>query len=268
LDLVGDSIADIAEHFMWGDEDEGGSSGNPNQQPASEGRDQSSSQRRPRSADSGNSGYWKDRLEERFDKMLGIYKHGGARRYDRWQQEGPTEQQRASNRDAASQGRQRGIYQSRRGYDKPPWEEQGNILSTLFGKTVTPDSKALDTFLNRDSSSMLHVMRATGRTSLSLSGYLCRWASVRGALPQSVVVVGVAAAALSGRRPLRAAALALLLFRTFGEVVHGYVYGDNGWIGSDDDDSMYDDEYSYGYEDEYAVPEDSEEVEENRRVDE
>jgi hypothetical protein len=67
-----------------------------------------------------------------------------------------------------------------------------------------------------------------------VSSYACRWASVRGAVPQPVVVVGVLSAAVcaSRRRRLVAVTAALALFRTLGELAHGYVYGNGGW---DDD---------------------------------
>ena len=64
-----------------------------------------------------------------------------------------------------------------------------------------------------------------------------RWASVRGSIPQPVVVVAAISAGLSARpgRRLRTIVMALLAMRMLGEFVHGYIYEDD-----DDDDDTFD----------------------------
>lgn len=76
-------------------------------------------------------------------------------------------------------------------------------------------------------------------------GCACRWASVRGALPQPFVVAGVAAAAISARRrqKILATALVLIAMRTLGELMHGYMHGSEGW---EDDDEPISSDDSYG----------------------
>lgn len=66
---------------------------------------------------------------------------------------------------------------------------------------------------------------------LLVSTYVCRWASVRGTIPQPVVVIGTVASFLSARPRyrLRTVVVALLALRTVGELLHGYAYGDEDW---------------------------------------
>jgi hypothetical protein len=72
---------------------------------------------------------------------------------------------------------------------------------------------------------------------LMVATYICRWASVRGAVPQPIVVMGVTSAFLCARprKRLWAVSLALIAMRTIGELIHGYVYGDENWEDSPDD---------------------------------
>ncbi len=61
---------------------------------------------------------------------------------------------------------------------------------------------------------------------------------MRGALPQSVVVVGVVSAGICSRakNKLRNMIFTLLLLRTFGEVIHGYGFGDSDWTDEVDEE--------------------------------
>jgi len=83
------------------------------------------------------------------------------------------------------------------------------------------DDRMVTTFFNSALKSILLV-----------STYICRWASVRGAIPQPIVVIGTVSAFLTAqpRYRLRTVLVALVAFRTVGELIHGYAYGDaDGW---------------------------------------
>ena len=69
------------------------------------------------------------------------------------------------------------------------------------------------------------------RSCLLIATYVCRWASVRGAIPQPIVIMGVVASFLSARPRyrLRTVLVALVVLRTAGELIHGYAYGDTDW---------------------------------------
>ncbi len=98
--------------------------------------------------------------------------------------------------------------------------------------------------LDRNSGSLLNLFSSVARSFLIVASYLFRWASVRGALPQSVVVVGVVSAGLCARAKnrLRNMAFTLIALRTLGEVMHGYVYGESDWEDDDNGVDMYEEE--------------------------
>lgn len=81
---------------------------------------------------------------------------------------------------------------------------------------------------------------------LLVSTYVCRWASVRGTVPQPIVVIGVISSFLSARPGyrFRTVLVALLACRTAGELLHGYAYGNEDWgeEGDDDDEALVVDE--------------------------
>jgi hypothetical protein len=93
---------------------------------------------------------------------------------------------------------------------------------------------------------MMLTLRSAFKASVSSASYLCEWASVRGALPQPLVVFSVITAALSTRARqgrLTTVIVTLLALRTLGEVIHGYQFGDeDGWDDDDDDDVAEEDE--------------------------
>ena len=76
------------------------------------------------------------------------------------------------------------------------------------------------------------------RALLLVSTYICRWASVRGAIPQPIVVIGVISGFISARPGyrLRTVLIALVSLRTVGELIHGYAYGDSDWEEGDEDE--------------------------------
>jgi hypothetical protein len=180
--------------------------------------------------------HWKDRVEERLDSMMGIHEDGEL--YNRWVNLEELDRKNEGGFDPVSvaQGRQpkrSGVYRGRKKtkYEKAIWEEEGNLISLLFGRTKGGDNLLFDKLLDQDSGSVLNMIKSVSSALLLVTSYLCRWASVRGALPQPIVVLGLGAAALCAppRRRFRALMIALVLLRTGGELVHGYLNGDDGW---------------------------------------
>jgi hypothetical protein len=189
--------------------------------------------------------HWKDRLEERLDSMLGLHESGDF--YRSWTER--DERNKVGDDEpfdafSVAQGRKP---QKRRGksrYDKPFWEEDGNIFSLLFGRTQHFTPPRWDFRLGSQTGSLLSIFRFALQNFLIIASYLCRWASTQGALPQPVVVLGVGSAMLCARphRRLFSAGIALLILRTVGEVLHGYVYGNSGWDDEYDETTALDKE--------------------------
>ena len=69
------------------------------------------------------------------------------------------------------------------------------------------------------------------RSVLSTFALLCRWAGVRGTIPQPIVVATVFALVVSSRRgqKILALLLSLLALRMVGEFIHGSVHGNEFW---------------------------------------
>jgi hypothetical protein len=190
------------------------------------------------SKDSLRRKHWKDRLEERLDSMLGLHENSDF--YKSWSERYANEaheddgegKEKSYDAFSVAQGRKASKRSRNPVYNKPFWEEEGNIFSLLFGRTQQlPTPPLFDRRLGFEAGSMLSIVRFTMHYVLVVASYLCRWASTQGALPQPVVVFGVGSAMLCARpqRRLFTAGIALLLLRTVGEVLHGYVYGNSGW---------------------------------------
>jgi hypothetical protein len=239
VDKVSEFLANAADKFMWGKFDK-----NPpiatepaNKPPNPQGPDE-----KPRTRSSSHSGkthkHWKDRLEERLDSMLGLHEDGAF--YNRWTSQANQDRARdAGPTDAVSYARGRQLHRKRpKSHDKPFWEEEGNLLALLLGRTRNGKGSFLDNRTGFESGSMLVLVRVALKSFMTVGGHLCRWASTQGALPQPVVVFGVGAAALvaSPRKRLVTVVITLLLLRTVGELLHGYAYGSYGWGNEDDDD--------------------------------
>ena len=79
------------------------------------------------------------------------------------------------------------------------------------------------------SGSLVRILQTLLKSSGLLAGGVSRWASVRGSLPQPVVVVGVLSAALSSRpgSRIRNVFLTVLAIRATAEILHGYMYDDD-----------------------------------------
>ena len=165
-------------------------------------------------------------MEERLDSMLGIHPHG--KYYDSWMSRSQREAREREGTDAFSYARGRAPRKG--GYDRPIWEEEGTLWTLLFGKSAPGKKLQFRDAIDGEPGQILGVVKAVFRTVLLGMGYACRWASVRGSIPQPLVVMAVSTAALSVRRHrIRAVVLVLLGLRTFGELLHGYVLGDEGW---------------------------------------
>ena len=240
IDRVGEFLADTADKFMWGRYDED----RPKDYSRQRDQPKKPSHRRPASNKRKPSQrkHWKDRLEERLDSMLGLHEEGDF--YRKWAEREEKEKQEQGGNDVFSvaQGRQPKRRQKPI-HDKPFWEEEGNLVSLLFGRTKRGGDLFFDHRLGSGSGSLLFLIRATLRSFLMVASYLCRWASTQGALPQPVVVVSVFTAGICARprRRLATVAITLLLMRTVGEVLHGYAFGSDGWEDGEEEDGDDDD---------------------------
>jgi hypothetical protein len=242
VDKVSEFLANAADKLMWGKFDKNPPMATePANTPPNPQRPDEEPRARPSSHNSKNRKHWKDRLEERLDSMLGLHEDGAF--YNRWTAQA---NQKADGRDtgptdAVSHARGRQVRRKRpKSSDKPFWEEEGNLLALLLGRTRNGKDSFLDNRTGFESGSMLVLVRMTVKSFMTIGGYLCRWASTQGALPQPIVVFGVGAAALvaSPRQRLMTVVITLLLLRTVGELLHGYAYGSDGWGNEDDDEQI------------------------------
>ncbi|KAL7466370.1 hypothetical protein ACHAXS_006671 [Conticribra weissflogii] len=133
--------------------------------------------------------------------------------------------------------------------DIPFWREGGSLASLLFDTQYGPDipsgngnrsfrrnprKNSLERLIlsprGRDHTVTSLVVYST-RMVLSSFGILCRWAGVRGTIPQPIVVISVFASVVSARRGQRIVALliSLLGLRMVGEFIHGSLYGNEFW---------------------------------------
>jgi hypothetical protein len=175
--------------------------------------------------------------------MLGLHENGDFYRSwtERFEDENDGDRNNNEPFDAYSvaQGRKPPKRKVRALYDKPFWEEDGNIFSLLFGRTQHYTPPRWDLRMGFQTGSLLSIFRFVVQNILIVASYLCRWASTQGALPQPVVVFGVGSAMLCARphRRMFTAGIALLILRTVGEVLHGYTHGSSGWEDDDYDET-------------------------------
>ena len=109
----------------------------------------------------------------------------------------------------------------------------------MFGRSPTGKKLQFRDAIDGEPGQLLGLVNMVLRTGLVGVGYACRWASVRGSIPQPLVVMAVSTAALCVRKNrLLSVFLVLLGLRTFGELIHGYVLGDDGWEYSEDDEEQ------------------------------
>jgi len=123
----------------------------------------------------------------------------------------------------------------------PFWREGGTLASLLFdtrpsrdGKGYPSRRKSLEQLLlspfgrhHTVTSLFLYISRST-LTSFSI---LCRFAGVRGTIPQPVVVLTAFAAVVSSRggKRMLSLTLTLLAMRLVGEFLHGSLHGNEFW---------------------------------------
>ncbi|KAL7454820.1 hypothetical protein ACHAWC_009575 [Mediolabrus comicus] len=138
--------------------------------------------------------------------------------------------------------------------DEPFWRRDGGtIASVLFDSQPpqgsTPTGKGVQSRPKRRYNNSLDTLEAIlrsplgrqntvtslvafiARYSLSWFGSLCRWAGVRGTIPQPIVVTAVFAMGISSRRGYRglSVCLSLLALRMVGESIHGSLHGNEFW---------------------------------------
>ncbi|KAL7553772.1 hypothetical protein ACHAWF_017099 [Thalassiosira exigua] len=129
----------------------------------------------------------------------------------------------------------------------PFWRKRGTIASLLFDTAPTSADgpspmkrKSLEQLIlspfGRDHT-VTSLFVYISRTILTSFGIMCRWAGVRGTIPQPIVVSTVFAMLVSSRRGQRAVSLTLTLLalRLVGEFIHGSLHGNEFW----------DDEYDF-----------------------
>jgi hypothetical protein len=228
VDRIGQFLADTVDQFFWGkydddddddDDDDVKEDDDGNRQPPPPPR----KRQRPSKQTHNNTTqrfsrpqHWKDRLEERFDSIMGIHEDGEV--YNRWFQYAQQEEENVPRKRPVKK--------------KPFWEEEGSLVALLLGRTKDGQRLSWKKALTPrgGDGSLVTIFRTVLQATLVLASYAFRWASVRGAIPQPVVVLGVSAAGLCVRQHrVRAMLLALILFRTVGELVHGGLYGQDGW---------------------------------------
>jgi hypothetical protein len=228
IDRFGAFVADAADHILWGEAESSAKAAPENLK----GGDADLPQKKPR--------HWKERLEERFDYMLGLHDNG--KYYNSWSFEKVKDDNRNKDvNDASSEAQERKVkHQGRKKswYDKPIWEQDGNMLSLLFGRSPKDkDSDVFEKLLGGTNKSLLNVFTAALKMFLIVASYLARWASVRGTLPQPLVVLSISTAAICApvRQRFKIVCFTLICIRTVGELLHGYVYGNDDWGGEERD---------------------------------
>ena len=234
IDRIGDFFVSTADTILWGKLDDEELDQEENQKSTAKTAQKKKKKNGGSSAGRRGDTSWRDRLEERFDSMLGIHEDGEY--YNRWAEQEAMEDEEAEGNDAFSVAQGRPPKRRRRSrrskvYDKPFWE-QDNLISALFGRSP-PDG-----YSRIGPGNLLPFFKSTGRALLVLATNACEWASVRGSIPQPVVVVGVTSCFLSARsgNRLLALAISLVAFRIFGELIHEGLYGDEDWEEGDDDE--------------------------------
>lgn len=241
LDRFGNFFANTVDSLLWVEKDEETeTSKKPGTHRARRGRMDRSSETRSRR----RSGHWKDRMEEQFDYLMGIHKDG--RYYNRWVEKGLEDEASEEGTDAVSyaRGRSPGVNGNRRKRvsKQPIWEEEGSLLSSLFGLDESASRRndlfyRSDTFLGQGS--VVKILRTLFRSCALIASGVCRWASVRGSVPQPVVVVGAISSLLCSRPGVRIRNLvvALVAIRAVGELFHEYAYDDDDFWDHDDEET-------------------------------
>ena len=249
LDGVGNFMSNTMETFLWGRPDY-----SPGPHRKKSGQSSHQKQRRGHAHHPRRSGHWKDRMEEQFDYVMGIHPDG--KHYKRWSEQEYQDEAQATGTDSVSYARGKKSKRrnnSQQQQQQPYWDKEESLLSLLFGTGESMLQK--NSLLYRSNSifqsgSLVRLSRNIFQSFGVVGGALARWASVRGSLPQPVVVVGAMSAFLSARpgRRFRSVAVALLALRVVGELLHGYMYEDADFF-EDDQDDEYEEYDDADYED-------------------
>ncbi|CAJ1959831.1 unnamed protein product [Cylindrotheca closterium] len=243
VDRMGNFVAGAFDTFLWGRMDEDRPIRNRSRR-----RKQEPNGRQTTDNKTGGpkrhkrSGHWRDRMEEQFDEFLGIHEDG--KYYDRWaNQDSELEKKQENNRkkngtdhDPVSFARGEVGRGNRRTKSRPIWENEDSLLSVLFGTdndTIRRNarlyrSKSNLPFFGSNQGSILRMVQSVLQSVALVAGRVSQWASVRGSLPQPVIVVGLLSALLSARPGKRwqTVLFVTLALRMMGELLHGYMYDD------------------------------------------
>lgn len=231
LGRFGELLANSVDNIFWGaeDDDKRPSSRRKQEEEGEEDDDdddddESSNRRRNRK----RKKHWKDRAEERLDKVMGIHSVGD-KTYDRWTERDSLEEEEEEEDgyDAISyaKGRRR---RNRSKTRKAFWEEDASIFSVLLGHNwddSRPPQRSLRSNVDdifgafRSSRTLTALLRNVLVVTANLIGSLCKWASVRDTIPRPFVFLGgVGAGFVSppGSR-IKNTLLAFLSIRVLGE---------------------------------------------------
>jgi len=216
----GDFLGESVDSIFWGTADEE-SSPMPEGQEGRESFDSRDPKRR----------HWKDRAEERLDKMMGVHEAGG-KSYDRWAEKETSDFAEDSARDydafSYTKGRTRPSGRKGRRSRKAFWEEDDSVLSTLLGHNwddSRPPQRSFKSNLDdirgalRSSNNLTALLRNLLAVSTRIIGSICRWASVRDTIPRPVVLLGAVGSGFVSRpgSRIKNSVLAFLSIRVLGE---------------------------------------------------
>ena len=229
LGRFGDILANSVDNIFWGLEDERATKNSKpvvetdNNDDDEEQEEQSNNRRTRR-----RKRHWKDRAEERLDKMMGVHKVGG-KTYDRWtEQDGvEAEEEEARGYDAVSYIKGRKRRNRKRNTSRLDfWEKEESIFSSLIGDFGDDSPQrfrrsSLDDAFGafRSSRSLTALLRNLMILSVNFISSLSKWASVRDTIPRPVVLLGGVGAGFVSRpgSRIKNALLVFLCFRVLGE---------------------------------------------------
>lgn len=230
LGRFGELLADSVDNIFWGSEDDFGATSskrdydeeNENENDVNDDETSNRPQKRRRKR------HWKDRAEERLDKMMGVHSVGG-KTYDQWTERDnvEAEEEESSGYDAISytKGRRRRYRNKTR---KAFWEEDASVFSVLFGHDwddSRPPQRSLRSNVDdifdafRSSRTITALLRNLLVVWVNLVVGLCKWASVRDTIPRPIVFLGGLGAGFvsqPGSR-IKNSLLAFLSIRVLGE---------------------------------------------------
>lgn len=288
IDEFGNKIADAAENFLWGEDD--------GKKPEQYSRREANARRRrkrrsnrdapdleddegPYEHDIQQKRHWRDRLADRLDAAMGVHEQGSY--YQEWADrieheedtktgEDPEDWVMARHKNQRRMGltpeerrareTRRGAKPKRRGgVDKYFWTQDGNVMSALLGRSRRGNRAVVDELFSQPlgANVITTLIRSGFQLSLALFTKTCRWASVRGSLPQPIVVFFTGTSLVLAPKGKRFVTTAVTLFvlRALAEALHGYIYGPDGWEDDPDhlfiDDDYENDEFGEDYDDDF-----------------